>query len=338
MSQSGYIALLDPSLMDKSGTLSSNLGDVIIYGSVREVMEEMFPGTEIIRIPTHQPFGSKEKKIINGSLFSIVGGTNILTSKIRDFSRLIPYQRKGFYIFPGFGKIILLGTGWSAFVTKHDFATKFYYKRILNKKIFHSVRDMHSFNNLKAMGIENVLHTSCPTTWKINTSFNNRFNPSYNSVLFMLTDYNKDIENDEALIKKILSLNQDKIYFFPQGLKDTQYLHSLPIYKQNKNKFSILKHEVSDFYNLINSIKFNYIGTRLHGGIKCLQHENPSLIIAIDYRIREMSKSINLAITERSDINRITEWASGSFVPGSLNLPVENIRIWKEQFNLKINK
>lgn len=134
MNDNSYITLLDPSIQDNSGIDSDNLGDLIIYQSIKQILEDLFPGKEIKRISTHQYIQKKETGIINDSLFAFVGGTNILTSDIRNFPRLSPVKRKGFYLFPGFRNLVLLGTGWSAYQPPVDLPTRIYYKQILKKK------------------------------------------------------------------------------------------------------------------------------------------------------------------------------------------------------------
>src|SRR5258705_10807416 len=122
MKQGDYIALLDPSLQNNNGEPSDNLGDLIIHDSIKQLLEELFPGKEIIRISTNVFLTKKEKMIINNSLYTFVGGTNILTSDIRHFPRLSPVKRKGFYLFPGFSKVILCGVGWAAYQQQMDWA------------------------------------------------------------------------------------------------------------------------------------------------------------------------------------------------------------------------
>jgi exopolysaccharide biosynthesis predicted pyruvyltransferase EpsI len=332
MKQNDYIALLDPSLQNNNGEPSDNLGDLIIHDSVKKLLEELFPGKEIIRISTHAFLAKKEKMIVNNSLYTFVGGTNILTSDIRHFPRLTPVKRKGFYLFPGFNKVILCGVGWATYDQQMDWATRFYYKSILRKNVLHSARDNYSVTKLKEAGFRNVLHTSCPTTWDINTSFSNKFNSSYGKVLLMLTNYNKNEITDNKLMETILHTDAHEIYFFPQSSLDSTYISTLPAFKNNRSKFKLLDHKLSEFYSLISSVKLNYIGNRLHGGIKCLASDQPAMIISLDNRAIEMCKSIHLNVAERDDFSLVKKWISNEYVPPPVTLPLENIKHWKTQF------
>lgn len=332
MNQENYITLLDPALQDNYGTISDNLGDVIIYDCIKEVLSSLFPCMEIKRISTHQYFSKIEKEIINNAQYTFIGGSSILTSDIRHFPRLSPVKRKGFYLLPGFKNVILWGVGWASYQQKMDWATRLYYKNILRKDILHSVRDTYSLTQLNNAGFSNILHTSCPTTWNLDTSFSNKFNPAYKKVLLMLTNYDSDKIADNRLIETILETDANEIYFFPQSSLDTVYLQSLPAFQQNSSKFNLLNHNLSEYYSLISSTKLNYIGNRLHGGIKCLSYNHPSMIISMDNRASEMGKSSNLNVVGRNDFSLLQKWISNENVPAPITLPVDNIQEWKNQF------
>jgi len=332
MKQRDYIILLDPSLQNNKGEPSDNLGDQIIYDSIKTILEELFSGKEIIRISTHVDFTKKEKNIIKGSRFIFVGGTNILTSDIRNFPRLTPIKKKGFYLFPGIKNLILLGTGWTSYQSRMDWATKFYYKRILSNHILHSVRDIYSLNQLNKSGFENIIHTSCPSAWHLDTSFINRYDPSFKKILFTLTSYYPDETADNLLLETILNAAVEETCFFPQSKSDTEYLMTLPIFKKNISKFTLLNHDLAEFYNLVSSKKINYIGNRLHSGIKCLTLNQPSMILSVDNRASEIGKSINLNVVARGNLSLLQKWICNEYIPPSINLPFDNIEKWKTQF------
>jgi len=328
---SNYLALIDPSIKDNSGTPSDNLGDCIIYDSVKEVLSELFPNTEIVRVSLHLPFSAREKEIINQSELAFVGGTNILSSYIRYFDRMVPVKYKWFYLFPGLKNIVLLGTGWSWYTDSPDKSSSIYYKRILHSSYYHSLRDKYSETMLRKAFIKKTIFTGCPTTWKLNNGFINKFNPNSN-IVFTLTDYFQCPKNDEKLLRLILNVSGKETYFFPQGAGDLAYLKSLQSYKINKSKFKILEHNIQDYSNLLKDTEVNYIGTRLHGGIRSLQYNRPTLIISIDNRAAEMGKDMELPIIEREDYKSMLEWIGNDRTLSIIKLPLSNIQKWKKQF------
>jgi hypothetical protein len=332
MKNNQQITLLDPALEDNNGTLAHNLGDLFIYESVKKVLTEIFPDKEIIRLSSHQWFSKKEKDIMKDSFLTFVGGTNLLSSDIRHFTRFAPEKKKGFYFFPGFNNTVLLGAGWCNYQRRPDWATTIYYNRILHKQYFQSVRDSYSASQLKKAFITKTLNTCCPTTWHLDASFKNIFQPELNKILFTLTNYypNPNIEN--KFLSTLLSAGQKEIFFFPQVKEDLTYLHSLDEYKKNRSKFTILNHNYDEFRSFIRSNKFNYFGSRLHGGIRCLQEKMPVMIIGVDNRAIEIKKDTNLNIIGRADFTSLQNWINNNYNPGSLNLPTENIEAWKNQF------
>ena len=148
----------------------------------------------------------------------------------------------------------------------------------------------------------------------------------------MLTNYDSNELADNKLVETILQTDASEIYFFPQSSLDTTYLATLPAYKQNTSKFKLLNHNLNEYYDLISSTKLNYIGNRLHGGIRCLAYNNPAMIISIDNRASEMGKSCNLNVVERNDFSLLKKWISNEYIPSPVNLPLDNIKLWKNQF------
>jgi len=327
------IALFDPSLHDSKGNHSFNLGDIIIYESIKKFFDEYFDTFDIVRIPTHTYINKKHRKIINESELVFVGGTNLLSSNILKYNQW--KLNKYYNLFNTIQKTILLGVGWWQYQKKADWITKYYYKSILSKDLLHSVRDSYTENMLKRIDIANILNTSCPTVWDLNgMDFDKKVNHNFD-VLFMLTDYMPDIDSDNKLIEILLDNFKGKVYFFPQGRKDIEYFQSLDSYKKNSSRFIVLSRSISDLDKLImNNESLIYIGTRLHGGIKCLQNNIPSLILSIDNRSQEIKKDINLPVVMRTETEMILSWIQNDISLGKIKLPVNEIEKWKSQFDI----
>lgn len=325
------ITLLDPSISNSDGIPSANLGDIIIADSVLDEMVNLFPDYELVRISTHTYLNKKDYENIKKSEYTFIGGTNLLSSNIREYNQWKVSLKKGYYLFPNLKNIVLLGVGWWQYQHNPTLITKLFYRKALGKYYLHSVRDEYTKSMLSQCGRENILNTSCPTTWGLGD-----YNPIFDSesdILFTLTDYNQDVIEDNKLLELILKSCDEKIYFFPQGYDDTKYLNSLNSFKKNSSRITILDYRISEFNNLIyRNRNIRYIGTRLHGGIRCMQNNIPSLIIAIDNRAIEISKDINIPIVKRTDYDMMKLWLEGNFKFPKIELPHQSIKAWREQF------
>jgi polysaccharide pyruvyl transferase WcaK-like protein len=79
----------------------------------------------------------------------------------------------------------------------------------------------------------------------------------------------------------------------------------------------------------------DYVGTRLHAGIRALQKKRRAIIIAIDNRAIEKQKDFNLTIINRDKIDYLKDKILSSFNT-DIRIPVSNIDLWKKQFVEKV--
>jgi polysaccharide pyruvyl transferase WcaK-like protein len=244
------ILIYEPSI------LSENIGDFIILDAVKEHLYDIFPTGMYFNAIT-QDYMPKRQYILNKQCdFSFVAGTNIINSKMRKFRRW--RLRDTLYV----DNMILMGVGWGSYQKQPDLYTKILYKRLFNNNILHSVRDTYSEKKLISAGIENVINTGCPTMWNL-TKEHCAYIPQEKSknVVFTLTDYLQDIENDKLLIK-LLQQNYQKVYFWPQGSRDMQYIKKI----SSLENIKIVGGNLKSYNSLLEdeNIGLDYIGTRLH--------------------------------------------------------------------------
>lgn len=328
------IVLIDPSLQNNKGILSTNLGDCIINESIVKYLKEIFPKYEIFRISSHTPLEKIHFEITKKANFIFIGGTNILSSNIKVYNQWELSNAKYYYLYPKVRNIVLFGVGWWQYQAKPTFLTKLFYNRVLNKNIIHSLRDNYTKQMLDSINVTNALNTTCPTCWELNGRKTNRKEINISTCVFSLTDYNRNIQLDTQLIKLLLHYYPEKLLFFPQGINDLEYINSLDVFKQNRQRFELLKHSITIFEDLRQE-RLNYVGTRLHGGVKFLQMSKESLIIGIDNRAVEIQHDINLPVVKRDELNKIKEWLEGNSRFNQINLPLNNIEKWKNQFSVK---
>jgi polysaccharide pyruvyl transferase WcaK-like protein len=220
---------------------------------------------------------------------------------------------------------ILMGVGWWQYQKKPNLYTKILYHRILHKGYLHSVRDNYTKRQLESIGINNVVNTACPTMWSLTDEHCQDIpRRKSDSVLVTFTEYNQNQEYDFNLIK-LLKERYSNIYFWTQQPKDYKYMYSI-----YGNKAIYVKPSLQALDEIL-TIDIDYLGTRLHAGIRALQNKKRTLILAVDNRAIEISKDTNLPVVPRNDWESITSWIESAYET-RIRLPWSNIDKWKSQF------
>ena len=75
----------------------------------------------------------------------------------------------------------------------------------------------------------------------------------------------------------------------------------------------------------------DYVGTRLHAGIRAIQKKRRALVLSIDNRASEISNDIGMNVVPREDIEKI-EFFITNEQKTSIKIPHKNIEAWKAQF------
>ncbi|HED2223128.1 TPA: polysaccharide pyruvyl transferase family protein [Enterobacter hormaechei subsp. steigerwaltii] len=302
---------------------SLNLGDQIINDSGRREIQKILEEKQMFISSTHNGISSKCISTANNCELRIVCGSNLLSPDILyrgcwNLSVLDAFRLR---------KLIFVAVGWERYSERESFLTKLFYRFIFERNYIHSVRDEYTKNKLLSIGISNVLNTGCITTWGL-TKEHCMSIPREKSkkVVFTLTDYDRDVMNDIALID-ILKDSYDEVYFWPQGHEDIEYFESL-----NRSGICLINPNLESYDEFLKNNECDFVGTRLHGGIRALQFKKRTLIVAIDNRAREKSKDVGFNIIERSDIANNLKSLIYSDIITDINLNEEAIRKWKRQF------
>lgn len=304
---------------------SSNLGNEIIMQGVYDFLHSRFQNDYLMKLECTDHIGPMSKKYILSSDYSFIGGSNLLTSQINK------YKQIGFSFFDSFSiqKMILIGVGWWQYQDKPNFFSKVFLRNLLESKIIHSVRDEYTKEKLLKIGIKNVLNTSCPSTWNLTESHCNKIlKTKSDAVVFTLTDYSHDIKSDTNFIN-ILKDNYERIFFWPQGWNDLDYIKSLKI--RNSEIIKIIPPYLKSFDNLLKNNEIDYIGTRLHAGIRAIQMQRRALILSVDNRAKEISNDICMNVVPRDAEDRIELFITSEHKT-AIKIPQKNIDAWKAQF------
>ena len=76
----------------------------------------------------------------------------------------------------------------------------------------------------------------------------------------------------------------------------------------------------------------DYVGTRLHAGIRALSKGHRTIVISIDNRAKNIGKDTGLPTIEREDIEVLLQDKINSEFATNIHMPINNIKQWKKQF------
>jgi polysaccharide pyruvyl transferase WcaK-like protein len=261
--------------------------------------------------------------LIYRSDWCFIGGTNIISSKLNPYG-LWRVSSEDARVF-GSTRTVLLGAGWNDYQSVPSPFTSKFLRTALSHSIVHSVRDNYTREKLFQIGI-GAVGTSCMTTWGLTPSHCLEIpKRKAQSVVTTITEWRKEPEADKMLLA-LLKRHYRKVYFFPQQESDAAYLDQL-----GYGDLPLASTTSQGYTEFLRNEDVDFIGTRLHGGIRALQTKRRALILAVDNRAAEISRDTGLPVVARTDEAAITDWIEGGR-PTTLDLPVAAIEEWKAQF------
>lgn len=310
---------------------TQNLGDYIIMQCIMDEMDFYFKDKFLTHYSTHTPIArfyqnfrrNMMSRACDNSKNKFICGANTIKESLL---RISPDWNINVFNIKYYRNCITIGVGMDMNSKHMDLYTKFIYKRIFSKNYIHSVRDDRTKKTFEKLGYK-AINTGCPTTWKLTEEFCKSI-PTKKSeeVVFTLTDYDKDSVNDQKLID-ILKDNYKKIYFWVQGSEDFDYFNTF----NNINNIKIISPNLKAYENILNDKNIDYVGTRLHAGIYALRHKVRSIIIAIDNRAKDMSKTYSLNTIDRNNIDELSKMINSDFKT-NIKINTKEIEKWKSQF------
>lgn len=300
-----------------------NLGNQIIMDAIKTELNSMFGDYFEYRLP-YQQINRSIKSCIDESEYVFFGGTNSLSSFMNKYKQWDINLLKASYV----KDVIMMGIGWWQYQEKPNLYTRTLLNKVLSHNYAHSVRDSYTKNMLESVGFKTI-NTGCPTTWGLTEELTRQISGKrkMKSVVITLTDYNKSKEFDLELLK-ICQNNYSNIYFWPQGVGDLEYILSL---KLNENNIWVLDSNLESFNEILKNEEVDYVGTRLHAGIRALQFARRSFIVAIDNRAKEIGNDINLKVYERNNLKMLEQDLNNEYKL-DLNINWTGIKNWKKQF------
>jgi polysaccharide pyruvyl transferase WcaK-like protein len=298
---------------------TDNAGDHIIMGNCLLHLDELVETQNAVRVSTHRIPDADD----DWGATKIVCGTNILSCRMSKYGLWkLPRNLKNYR------NITLMGVGFDSYNTESELYTKLLLRHMLSKDGYHSVRDSFSEKMLKSMGIQNVLNTGCPTMWNL-TSEHCAAIPRKmaRNVVCTVTDYSRDVKNDSVMLD-ILLASYAKVYLWLQGRDDLTYIRELGY----ENKLALVNSTLEAYDDVLTQDDLDYVGTRLHAGIRALSKRHRSLIVSIDNRAECISADTGLPTIRREDIPFALKERLEAELETKIDLPWANIQKWKEQF------
>lgn len=313
----GGTILLDTS-MD-----SDNCGDGIIMENCMLQLSECMNVDSLGHVPTHRFPTAVENQQLCAAGQKILCGTNILSGHMRHYG----LWKMGTEVAP-YRNTILMGVGFDSKDESFDSYTKQLMHTILSKDGIHSVRDSFSEQKLKSMGIKNVLNTGCPTMWNLTPEHCATIPMEKASkVVCTLTDYCRD-EAKDCFLLDILLESYDKVYFWLQGRDDLAYIQELGY----ADKVDLVESTLEAYDAVLMLDDLDYVGTRLHAGIRALSKGHRSLIISIDNRAECISVDTGLPVIRREDIPIALKHRIEEVFETKISMPREAIIAFIGQF------
>ena len=312
-----------PKIIFDTSIGTTNLGDHIIMDAVDRIADALFVDDFVINMPTHVAIHPKDLPRLRHYDTAIVGGTNLLKNNtlyksqwkvgLKDLSVLRH-------------KVVLLGVGWWQYQDKPVSAySRMMYRALFSKKYLHAVRDNYTLQKLHEIGIKNVVNTGCPTVWELDEPHCSQINPNKrDTVVTTITDYMRDPEKDGKMLE-ILKKHYQRVFVWIQGSKDRAYIESLA------TDIQYIPPKLAAFDAFLEREACEYIGTRLHAGIRALQKKRKAIIIGIDNRALEMRNDIGLPVLERQRVESLEERIHEEMAV-RLYLDTQRIEQWKAQF------
>ncbi|MFS4416953.1 polysaccharide pyruvyl transferase family protein [Maribacter sp. 2307ULW6-5] len=312
--------ILNPSIA------STNLGDRIIYDSVWTVLRQVFPYDMFTDYPTQLHTAFDAKTMMSEKELLFISGTNLLSSNLETRHQWkINNSHKRFLK----NKVVLFGTGWWQYQGGINKYTEKIYNSVLNKNVVHSVRDSYTEQKLHDIGIMNVANTTCPTLWQLTPEKCATIpRKRANAVITTLTFYHQNKVEDYRMLE-LLEENYEKVYLWLQSTNDHHYYNEL---NKGFKKIEFVPPTVEAYNSILDNADIDYIGTRLHAGVRALQKGLRTLILAVDNRAFEIGRDVNLNVVKRENVDRAIDFINNEYRT-EIKLPTQNINKFLKTLN-----
>lgn len=258
----------------------------------------------------------------------IICGSNIIDAKLNRLIRT-KHWNLGYTTAWQLNNSIFMGVG-ALLYQKCNAYSRGIYKKLFHPEYIHSVRDEYTEKFLNGIGISNVVNTGCPTMWSLTPKHCAQIpRKKSDRVIFTLTDYSPNPKRDEFFISTLLE-HYNTVYFWVQGNKDIDYLRRL----KGSEEVKMIPPSLEAYNAFLDSEEVDFVGTRLHGGIRALQKGHRTLIIGIDNRAIEIHKDTGLPVLNQEKMQQLPNIIETEYKT-DIRLNTANIQRFLSQFKIK---
>jgi hypothetical protein len=297
-----------------------NTGDEIIMDAVRHEVKKSFSDSLVRTVPTHERLGKRSRELLRTSNLSLAGGTNLvgppmLHPRLWKVSPLDALSALN---------VTLMGCGWRRYGASSSPYTRLMLRHILSNETTHAVRDAYTAERLLELGIDNVSVTGCPTTWGLTTDFVATIPQNLGRSAVVALNGKKDPRSFGIHLLRTARTIYDRVYFWPQMQPDERYLSELPpgvaALSPNLHSLDVVLQQEAEL---------DYIGSRLHAGIRALQFGRRAFIFELDNRAIEMGNTLNLpTFSTHYNHNELIDLISANH-PTRVRIPFSAIESWR---------
>ena len=135
-----------------------------------------------------------------------------------------------------------------------------------------------------------------------------------------------DYEKDKRMVE-ILKRNYSNKYFWIQGSQDQEYLESLT----DTRDITYINPLLKNYHEFLMTKDCDYVGTRLHAGIKAMQMFKRSIIIGVDNRSDDITKTYKLNYVLRENIDELDQMINEKVIT-DINIDTDKISTFLQQF------
>jgi hypothetical protein len=305
------------------GLESQNAGDEVISEAIGAIDASVGMAR---RISTHRHPRLRDLRALAAAEIVVIGGSNILASHMERHRQWLVTPAVAASVW---GKCVFVGVGWWQYQRPPCRYSKWLIKGIADQGALHAARDGYTAQRLRDMGLRTAM-TSCPTMWGLPREL-----PQSRSTtaLVTVTNYYRDKVVDSCWLSAVSSRYQ-RVVAVGMEAGDFNYLESIgfleiPNVAYAGTGLGTLDRALED--------EVEFVGTRLHAGIRSLGAGRRSLILGVDNRAKEIAVGTGLPVVPRIDLAGIRQWIEGPSA-STLTLPTEAIEGWLEWFDQAIRR